>query len=271
MRSRIAVAFMLGLLIAPIAGAQFRRGGYFGRQAQFATRGDFDGSFQFCRIVFRRAPYGDGGGWNADYPRADENLSIRLSELTKTSVGFTGEGTPKHLLVNLSSPELFRCPFIMMTEVGALDLDDAEVKGLREYLQKGGFLWADDFWGSRAWEVFESQLRKVLPSGPYPIVDLPIEHPIFHELMAVDHIPQIPSINFWRGPGGPTSERGADSAIPHARAILDDHRRVMVFITHNTDFGDSFEREGDSHEYFLQFSVPGYAVGVNVLLYAMSH
>jgi hypothetical protein len=271
MRSRIAVAFMLGLLVAPIAGAQFRRGGYFGRQAQYAKRGDFDGSFQFCRIVFRRAPYGDGGGWNADFPRADENLSIRLSELTKTSVGFTGEASPKHLLVNLSSPELFHCPFIMMTEVGALDLDDAEVKGLHEYLQKGGFLWADDFWGSRAWDVFEGQMRKVLPSGAYPIVDLPIEHPIFHELMAVDHIPQIPSINFWGGPGGRTSERGADSATPHARAILDDHRRVMVFITHNTDFGDSFEREGDSHEYFLQFSVPGYAVGVNVLLYAMSH
>jgi hypothetical protein len=114
-------------------------------------------------------------------------------------------------------------------------------------------------------------MRKVLPSGAYPIVDLPIEHPIFHALMSVDHIPQIPSIYFWGGPGGRTSERGADSATPHARAILDDHRRVMVFITHNTDFGDSFEREGDSRQYFLQFSVRGYAVGVNVLLYAMSH
>jgi hypothetical protein len=271
MRGRIVVAFVLAILVGSIAGAQFRRGRYRSRPAAYATRGDFDGSFQFCRIVFRRAPLGDGDGWNVDYPRADENLSIRLSELTKTSVGFTEEGTPKHLLINPRSPELFRCPFIMMTEVGALDLDDAEVKGLREYLQKGGFLWADDFWGTRAWEVFESQMRKVLPSGAYPIIDLPIEHPIFHELMSVDHIPQIPSINFWGGPGGRTSERGADSATPHARAILDDHRRVMVFITHNTDFGDSFEREGDSRQYFLQFSVRGYAVGVNVLLYAMSH
>ena len=59
-------------------------------------------------------------------------------------------------------------------------------------------------------------------------------------------MPQIPSINFWGGPGGPTSERGAESAVPHARAILDEHKRVMVFITHNTDVGDSFEREGDS-------------------------
>jgi hypothetical protein len=94
---------------------------------------------------------------------------------------------------------------------------------------------------------------------------------MFHELMDVKRIPQIPSINFWGGPGGRTSERGAESATPHARAILDEKGRVMVFITHNTDFGDAFEREGDNHEYFLEFSVPGYAIGVNVLLYAMSH
>jgi hypothetical protein len=89
--------------------------------------------------------------------------------------------------------------------------------------------------------------------------------------MALDKIPQIPSINFWLGSGGQTSERGRESATAHARGILDDHQRVMVFITHNTDIGDSFEREGDSREYFLQFSVHGYALGVNVLLYALTH
>ena len=127
-------------------------------------------------------------------------------------------------------------------------LDDDEAANLRDYLLKGGFLWADDFWGEYAWDVFESQMRKALPSGEYPIVDLPLDHPIFHALMTVTRIPQIPSINFWGGPGGRTSERGADSATPHARAILDDHGRVMVFITHNTDFGDAFEREGDNHD-----------------------
>ena len=135
-----------------------------------------------------------------------------MSELTKTSVGFDRQGAPAHLLISLGSPELFRCPFIMMTEVGALDLDDGEAKGLREYLLKGGFLWADDFWGTRAWELFETQMRKVLPSSAYQIVDLPIDHPIFHALMAVDHIPQIPSIDAWGGP-----EAGPRSAAPTAR------------------------------------------------------
>ena len=178
---------------------------------------------------------------------------------------------PNHLLVNLADPIINRCPFIMMTEVGTLFISDLEARGLREYLLRGGFLWADDFWGESAWASFENQLRKALPSGQFPIVDLPLDHPIFHGLMTVRRVPQIPSINFWGGPGGPTSERGADSAVPHARAILDDHQRVMVFITHNTDIGDSFEREGDDRTYFIEFSVEGYALGINVLLYAMTH
>ena len=159
----------------------------------------------------------------------------------------------------------------MMTEVGSASFDEAEATQLRLYLQKGGFLWADDFWGQYAWDFWERQLRKALPASEYKWIELPIEHPMFHSLMSVTKVPQIPSINFWAGSGGRTSERGPDSATPHARAVLDGHGRIMVLMTHNTDLGDSFEREGENREYFLTFSVPGYAFGVNALLYAMSH
>lgn len=266
------LALMLILTVVVTAQRRGRRGGFFREPLSYATSADFDGSFQFCRVVFRPAIDGDGGNWSVDYPRADENLSIRLSELTKTPVGFDVSGVPKHLLVSLTEPEaLSHCPFVMMTEVGSIDLDDRETENLRNYLLRGGFLWADDFWGERAWALFDAQIHRVLAPAAYPIVDLPIDHPIFHSQMVVTRVPQIPSINFWGGPGGPTSERGADSAVPHARAILDAHQRIMVFITHNTDVGDSFEREGDSRAYFVEFSVPGYALGVNVLLYALTH
>jgi hypothetical protein len=234
----------------------------------YATKDSFDGSFQFCRIQFRRASNGDGNGWDVDYPRADQNLSIRLSELTKTYVSFDNEEEPNHLLLTLAQPELFRCPFIMMTEVGSLYLDDAEVVNLRNYLLKGGFLWADDFWGSYAWAIWESQIRKVFPSNAYPIVDLPLSHPIFHQVQLVDHVPQIPGFG---GRIGNTSERGADSAVPHVRAILDKNGRVMVLITFNTDFGDSYEREDQDPDYFHDFSMIGYAFGINALVYAMTH
>jgi hypothetical protein len=279
---RVAGAVLaIAVLVTTVADAQrgrggrgggggFRGGGY--RQARFSTLADVDsGSFQFCRIVFRTIPGGDGGDWSVDWPRADENLSIRLSELTKTPVSMDAAQNPKIMLIQLSDPLLFHCNFIMMTEVGNIFLDELEAKNLREYLEKGGFLWADDFWGEYAWQIWESQIRKVLPSGQYPFVDLPLTHPIFHSVFTVSKFPQICSIGFWRGPGGSTSERGADSAVPHARAILDDHQRIMVLITHNTDFGDAFEREGDNHEYFIEFSVPGYAFGINALVYSMTH
>ncbi|HYU80948.1 MAG TPA: DUF4159 domain-containing protein, partial [Vicinamibacterales bacterium] len=152
-----------------------------------------------------------------------------------------------------------------------LYLDDDEAKNLRNYLLKGGFLWADDFWGSYAWEVWADELSKVLPPAQYPMRDLPLDHPLFKTMFTIPKIPQIPSINFWAGSGGGTSERGSDSAVPHARGIFDSQNRLLALITHNTDIGDSWEREGDDPQYFLRFSVDGYALGMNVYLYAITH
>jgi hypothetical protein len=275
---RLAVVLAVLLLVASTGHAQRGSGGFGGFRGgrngsgvRFATPGDFDGSFQFCRVVYRTVRGGDGGDWSVDWPRADWNLSTRLSELTKTPVSVDkNTGEPNALMIRLSDPELFHCPFIMMTEVGNIYLDDLESRNLHDYLLKGGFLWADDFWGNYAWQIWESQIRKVLPSGPYPFVDLPLEHSIFHVLFTVPKIPQIPSIGFWASSGGRTSER-SDSQVPHVRALVDERGRIMVLITHNTDFGDAFEEEATNHQYFLEFSVPGYAFGVNALVYSMTH
>ncbi len=273
-RRRI-VGLLLGLVTLAVAvqvDAQFRRGGRSFRNARLATAEDVDGRFQFCRVEFRSDNFrGDGGDWSVDWPRADINLSIRLSELTKTPVGFSPAGDPNHLLIRLTDDTLFQCPFIMMTEVGSAFIDDDEAQRLREYLLKGGFLWADDFWGEYAWEWWEAQLRKVLPAAEYPIVDLRPDHPLFRSQFEVKATPQIASINFWAANGGYTSERGRESEEVHTRAILDSHDRIMVLMTHNTDVGDSFEREADDPQYFYSMSVPGYAFGVNTLLYALTH
>jgi hypothetical protein len=232
----------------------------------------FDGAFQFCRAFFRGVRGGDGGGWSTDYPDADLNLSTRLGELTKTPISKNRlSGEPNHLIVEITNPMLFRCPMIMMFEVGNLYLDEKEAELLRAYLLKGGFLWVDDFWGGYAWDIWESQIRKVLPSGSYPIEDIPLDDVFFRQVFPVLKIPQIPSINYWLGSGGDTSERGIDSRPPHIRGIRDEHGRVMVLMTHNTDFGDSCAREGVSNAYFLAFSVEGYAFGVNALIYSMTH
>jgi hypothetical protein len=183
----------------------------------------------------------------------------------------TAAGDPNHLLLRLSDDIIFQCPFIMMTEVGSAIIPDMDAPRLREYLLKGGFLWADDFWGEYAWDWWEGQIRKVFPASEYPIVDIPPDHPLYRAQFQIKKTPQIASIGHWASTGGGTSERGAESAIVHTRAILDKHGRMMVLMTHNTDLGDSFEREADDPRYFQEMSVPGYAFGINTLLYALTH
>jgi len=269
----LVLAALVALVLAVRVDAQFRqRRGGFGNlsSGSIATDKDFDGAFHFCRVMFRSDFRGDGGNWSVDYPRADINLSVRLSELTRADVSMKN-GEPNPLLIRLTDDALFRCPFIMMTEVGSASIDDQEAERLREYLLKGGFLWADDFWGSYAWEWWVGQFSKVLNPAEYPIIDLPSNHPLFSSQFVIKKVPQIASINYWASSGGDTSERGADSAEAHARAVLDKHGNIMVLMTHNTDLGDSFEREADDPQYFYQMSVPGYAFGINALLYALTH
>lgn len=264
----IAAALAAALAAAP----QRRRFRGFGFRRQFLPKNPpYDGAFRFCRIMFDNAMDGDGGGWMVDYPRADENLSFRFSELSRVTPSRDAAGNFNHAVYRLTDPEIDHCPFIMMTEPGGTYFSPEEAEHLRAYLDRGGFLWADDFWGDYAFAHWERELRKALPSGQFPIFDVPLDHPIFHVLYDVKALPQIPSIGFWLGTGGLTSERGRDSAVPHARGINDASGRLIVFMTHNTDFGDAFEREGDDHRYFDLFAPPGYAVGVNVLVYALTH
>jgi hypothetical protein len=260
--------------VAMMAPAAAERQGRRGRRGGFESVGpnpSYDGAFRFCRIMFRNSSTGDGAGWYVDYPRADLNLTFRLSELTMTPVSRNPSEGFNHNVYRLTDPQLYECPFIMMTEPGGAYFDDDEAAGLRAYLDRGGFLWADDFWGDYAFNAWATELRKALPAAEFPIVDLTPEHPLFHTLYVVPRVPQIPSIDFWLGTGGRTSERGAASAEPHVRAIFDERGHMMVLMTHNTDFGDAFERETDDRRYFDTFAGPGYAFGVNVLLYAMSH
>ena len=140
---------------------------------------------------------------------------------------------------------------------------------LREYLLKGGFLWVDDFWGTEAWNQWAQEIGKVLPPEEYPIEDISAADPIMREMFDLEKVPQITNVTFWQKNNHKTSERDEDSAQVHVRAIRDKHRRIMVVMTHNTDVGDSLEREREDTEYSRLFSPPGYALGINVLLYSM--
>ncbi len=229
-------------------------------------------AFTFCRVAYQQARREPGGrGWSTDYPNADRNLMLRLSQLTRTPIRTTPQGRPDHRIVDLNDDEIFQCPFVFMSDVGTMVLGSLEAERLRKYLQRGGFLWVDDFWGDYAWDNWVREISKVLPRDEYAIEDIPPGHMLFNALYQVYEVPQVPSIQHWRRSGGGTSERGAGSAVPHLRGIQDERGRIMVLMSHNTDIADGWEREGEDEDFFFQFSPKAYALGINIILYAMTH
>jgi len=271
-RPRTVLAAALVVCIASAAAAQFGRGFRSRYPPRYPKADTFGYGFNFCRAIYTSTRGEAGGqGWSTDYPDADLNFSIRLSELTRTRVKFDGTGTPEFVTVRLTDDALFECPYVHMEDVGTVTFSDREVESLRAYLLKGGFLWVDDFWGSYAWDEWVAQIERVLPRADYPIHDLTPEHAIYQMQYQMTELPQIPAIQAWRGNATDTSERGADSATPHFRAISDARGNIMVLMTHNTDISDAWEREGEDPRYFYQFSPRGYAVGINAVMYAMTH
>ena len=218
--------------------------------------------FTFVRIRRDRSPYKRGGSWSTDTPDSDLNLSYRLQQMTSIKVD------PNGRYLRLTDPDLSNYPFIYMVEPGTLSLSDEEVVALRKYLLNGGFLMLDDFWGEAEWNGMAEELKKVFPDRTF--VELPLDHPIYHCVFEIKTKAQVPGIFYWER-SGDTSER-PDSREVHHRAIFDDKGRMMVIATHNTDNGDGWEREGENHEYFEQFSEKiSYPLGINIIFYSMTH
>lgn len=277
---RIFRRVLLALLVVSVASAafaQFRGGGFggFGRRRvppRVPSADSFDGRYNFCRVMYQQVYREDGGqGWRTDYPDADINFSIRLSELTKTPVAFDERGQPQFFTISLTDPLLYHCPWAILEDAGTAWFEEDEVEHLRAYLLKGGFLWLDDFWGPEAWQNWAEQVARVLPPSEYPIVDIPRDHVVYRTLFEVEAIPQVPSIQHWRRLGGGTSERGSYSEVVHFRGIFDERGRIMVLMTHNTDIADGWEREGEDPRYFYEFSPRSYSVGINIMMYMMTN
>jgi len=274
-----------GLALAVAAGAQ-QAPGFDPRQAEgcdadptieFRTlRGDDDPRLRSARwranepheFYFTRAIYTDhrsrGGwrsrfqAWSTDWPKSDQQFIFGLRRLTDLDAYACDNA------VRLDDPELRRYPLLYAVEVGYMSLTDAEVQGLRNYLLAGGFLVVDDVWGTLEWENFQYEIGRVLPE--YPIVELPMDHPVFTSFYNITEIVQVPAIN--NAVRGRTWER--DGYVPHVRGIFDERGRLMVLIHWNTDLGDAWEW-AEQPVYPLRYSTYAYQMGVNFIVYAMSH
>jgi hypothetical protein len=158
-----------------------------------------------------------------------------------------------------------------MIEPGSLVFSEEEVIALRRYLNNGGFLMVDDFWGEFAYQNFRREIMRVFPQREPE--ELPISHEIFQCVYRLKEKPQVPAIQqWWPGSNVTWEDHGPGSQEVHFKGISDDKGRLMVIICHNTDLGDGWEREGEDPAYFREFSEKkSYPMGINIVTYAMTH
>ena len=212
--------------------------------------------FYFTRGVYS-SPW-RGYSWATDFPKADRQLMAAVNTLVDMSA------SERENPVRLDDPDLRRFPFLYMLEIEGMSLTPPEVEGLGSYLRAGGFLVVDDFWGPYAFEDLAREMRRVLPE--YSIVEIPPDHPIFNTVYKIDEVIQVPAIGrYYRGR---TSECSGCEVF--ARGIFDDKGHLMVVINGNTDLGDAWEWF-ERPEYPLQFSSFAVRLGVNFIIYSMSH
>ena len=269
----LAVTTLLILVTLSVAQRRGRR--YRGDSDRYGRNGvprwEIDKDFRHDVFTFARLRYDSAyrrrGGWRTDYPDSDLNFSLRLQQLTSMRVN------PEPAVVELTDKSLFDYPFLYMIEPGGLYFFEEEVIALRRYLYNGGFMMVDDFWGDDEYYNFESQMKRVFPNRTAS--EVPLSHEIFQCVYPLTEKPQIPAINVarWGREHGITwEERYSDTSTPYYKAITDDDGRIMVFICHNTDLGDGWEREGENEWYFQEFSVKkAYPLGINIITYAMTH
>lgn len=210
--------------------------------------------------------------WETDYPRAEKNLIYRLNELTSMNIN------PDPIVLRLTDDRLLDHPFIFMSDIGWQQLSPPERAGLERYLQRGGFLWVDDFWGQAEWTSFMRNIGTLRTD--WTVRPIPADHPLLSIVFPVKQCPQVPARIFYQQTGMPwdppfahRAPTGGVAGVNRVRfmGLFDKQGRLMVVATHNTDIADGWEREGESKEFFERFSIASYAITINILVYALTH
>ncbi len=195
--------------------------------------------------------------WTQDFPRADRHFSEAVRRLTRIHVRSVEQP------VNLDDgDDIYNWPWLYAVQVGEWGITDAQARKLRDYLLRGGFFMADDFHGTTEWRVFEESMKRVFPDRQ--IVDIPDSDAIFHTVYDLDDRYQIVGYEHLQ------QGHKLDGYVARWRGIYDDKGRIMVAASFNSDIGDSWEW-ADSPEYPEKYSALGVRIGINYIVYAMTH
>jgi hypothetical protein len=227
--------------------------------ADFQTPGEWTFARFMYRAVIDHYRGGRGRNWTIDYPRSDRHLSAAVRRLTRIQSRSVEEPVAAE-----DGDDIYNWPWLYAVEVGHWDLTDLQAAKLRDFLDRGGFFMCDDFHGTIEWDTFVASMKRVLPDRP--IVEIPDNDPIFHTVFDLDARYQVPGDQFEHSHR--TYEK--DGFQARWRGIYDDKGRLMVAICHNMDLGDSWEH-ADNPQYPEQYAALGARIGVNYIVYAMTH
>ena len=220
----------------------------------------------FARLKYPSGRYagfwGGRGSWPTDFPKADRQFVTGVQRLTRIHARSSEQIID---LEDMGNPrEVFNWPWVYAVEVGHWDLTDTQCKTMREYLLRGGFLMVDDFHGTYEWDVFTQSMKRIFPDRP--IVEIPAEDAVFHTIYDLDKKLQVPGIVYLES----HKLYEKDGTIPHWRGVYDDYGRVMAAMTFNQDNGDAWEH-ADNPKYEEKFTSQAYRLGINYIVYSMTH
>jgi len=188
-------------------------------------------------------------GWSHNYPTAEIHLNQLLSEVTAVNVE-----SMSYRIVNLDSPEVFDYPFGYVSEPGEMELNEVEVHNLRQFIDRGGFVLVDDFDGPWQFDQFRRQVLRAFPDRR--LEPLSSSDEIFHTYYDIE------DLSIW-DPYVP----GADPVFYGLRNSAGELAMVACF---NNDFANFWDWI-DQRRYPLKPSSEAFRMGINFVIYAMTH
>ena len=247
-RPSLLVVAVLALVVAGLASGQFR-----GRRSSYGYGTFDDNAPPRTEFVNMRWHFGTNGaighmGWSHNYPYSEINLNEFIGRTTRIDVednSYRG--------IELSSPEIFEYPFAYISEPGEMEMTDAEVANLREYLERGGFILIDDF---DTWHMdnLREEMLRVFPDRTFE--RLSVENPIFnlvHEVESLDSMAPYVA-------GDDPVYYGLDNSVG----------QIAIVALHNNDFANFWEWYGNPG-YPLAPAADAFRMGTNFVVHAMTH
>lgn len=212
----------------------------------------YDGRFVFTRVRYGGTGFrgGSGSSWSHDYPQADRNMHRILDFLTTVRVHTAGTN-----VFTLDDPEIFRHPILYLSEPGYWSATDSELRHLRDYLQKGGFLILDDF-EEEQWFNMAANLKRALPEHDF--IEIAPNHPVFQSVLKIEdiYVPH-PFVH----------------VKPRYMGLFEDNdpaKRILVLANHNSDLAEYWEWSASGF-FPVDITNEAYALGVNYIVYGLTH